>query len=100
MSRDLLWSQRAWEDLQAIHDYLAAERPAALRNAMRAFLGAVEQLEAFPGSGPVALRLGDGREYRSLTAGNYRIYYRLVDEQVLVVRVRDARRDPDTLDLA
>jgi len=48
----------------------------------------------------VALRLGDGREYRSVTAGNYRIYYRLMADQVSVVRVRDARRDPETLDLA
>ena len=93
------WTETALADLPAIHDYFAEERPAALPLLMRAFPAAMEQIELFPESGPFTLRLRDGRTYRSILAGNYRIYYRVSEDVVLVVRVWDARRNPRSLEL-
>ena len=82
----VVWAEPAFQDLDAIADYIALDNPGAAKRLVRKLLETVEQLEAFPESGtrPRELR---GTPYRKLTIKPVLVYYRIEEKQIYIVHV-------------
>ena len=90
----------AESDLEALHNYTAANRSAAEADALLdRILDKIITLEKFPLRGPVCPeldRLGIA-EFRQIYHEPYRLIYRLNDKVVYVMIVADSRRDMKAL---
>jgi len=82
----VIWTDPALSDLDAIADYIAVENPGAAR----AFVGRVfahaDKLEQHPKLGPVPAELEDSR-YRHLVEPPCRIFYRPEGDRVFNLHV-------------
>ena len=100
MRHEVLLTDGAERDLEAIYDYIAeSDSPARANHVLERLLDAAESLAAFPerGSRPKEL-LGLGiREYRQIFFKPYRVIYRVHDQQVPVYLIADGRRDMQSL---
>jgi toxin ParE1/3/4 len=88
---EIIWTEPALNDLDAIADYIAIENPVAASEFVRRVFVHVEQLEAHPESGPRPPELGNSR-YRQIVEPPCRIFYRYDDEKVLILFVMRAER--------
>lgn len=97
---EVLLTDGAEQDLEAIYDYIAQFDGLAPANfVLDALLKAVESLSRFPqrGSHPREL-LGLGvKEYRQVFFKPYRVIYRVSGDQVIVYLIVDGRRDMQSL---
>jgi plasmid stabilization system protein ParE len=82
----VIWADPAIQDLDAIADYIALDKPAPARQLVQQVFKAVEMLQKFPqmGSLPTELR---GLPYRQLVVPPCRIFYRVEKKVVYVVHV-------------
>jgi len=86
VQRELIWSDRALRDLQAIDAYIAADDPIAAARWVDKLLAAAQRLVVLPNSGH-SVR-DEGREHlKQVLVRTYRIVYRFDDERVEVVTV-------------
>ncbi|MDH4380340.1 MAG: type II toxin-antitoxin system RelE/ParE family toxin [Gammaproteobacteria bacterium] len=94
----IVWTEPALNDLDAIADYIALENPAAAAELVRRVFAHVEQLEAHPESGSKPPELGRSR-YRQIVAPPCRVFYRFDGERVFVLYVMRAEQllRPDRL---
>ncbi len=99
-SYDVRFDIEAERDLEGIADYLAAR--ASLARAIE-FFGAIrhqaETLSIFPERGAVPKeldRLGV-RQYRQTLLKQYRIFYEVTADAVVILLIADGRRDMDAL---
>jgi toxin ParE1/3/4 len=88
---EVIWSETALADLDAIADYIAIENPVAASAFVQRTLDRVEQLQRHPTSGPKVPELGRSR-YRQLSEPPCRIFYRVDGPRVLIVHVMRAER--------
>lgn len=88
---EIVWSDTALTDLDAIADYIAVENPAAAAAFVQRALDRVEQLRRHPHSGPKVPELGRSR-YRQLSEPPCRIFYRVDGRNVVIVHVMRAER--------
>lgn len=94
----VIWSREALVDLETIYDFLAEQSPSAAQNVIENILSRASQIETFPESGAMQLKLKIAdKEYRYLGEGNYKIIYRTTDQYAYIVTVFDTRRHPDKL---
>lgn len=93
----LRWSRLADLDLQAAHAFLYEKNPEAARRLAASILDAVEGLRNHPQMGAVARDLAPLGRYRHWVSGHHRIIYRIDPETIWILRVWDARRNPDEL---
>lgn len=94
---EIHWSRLGELDLESAHALLRAVHPEAAKEWATAVLDAVDRLAAHPQVGPVARDLRPTARYRHLVVGMHRIIYRLEGEKLWILRVWEARRDPDSL---
>ncbi len=82
----IVWADPAIQDLDAIADYIALDKPAAAHKLVRNVFAAVEMLQKFPkmGSLPTELR---GLPYRQLIVSPCRIFYRIEKKVVFIVHI-------------
>jgi addiction module RelE/StbE family toxin len=94
----IVWTEPALNDLDAIADYIALENPAAAAELVRRVFAHVEQLEAHPESGSKPPELGRSR-YRQIVEPPCRVFYRFDGERVFVLDVMRAEQllRPDRL---
>lgn len=85
----IVWSDAALADLEAIAEYIALDKPTAAGALVRDVLDHVAQLADFPLSGP---KLREVRGYRELIEPPCRVIYRVDDETVFIVHVTRSRR--------
>lgn len=88
---EVIWTEPALSDLDAIADYIALENPGAARALVRRVIDHVEQLADHPRSGP-RLRELRGSRYRELVEPPCRIFYREDGGRVFVLHVMRAER--------
>jgi len=88
---EIVWSEPALGDLDAIADFIALENPTAAAEVVRRVLKHVEQRAAHPESGSRPRELKRSR-YRQLVEPPCRIFYRFDGERVLVVHVMRTER--------
>lgn len=90
----------AEQDLESIFDHVAESDGAAAANrVLDDLVAAVESLSKFPARGSYPKELSDLgiKEYRQVVFAPYRVIYRVVERQVIVYLIADARRDMQSL---
>jgi toxin ParE1/3/4 len=97
---EVLLTEGAEQDLEAIHDYI--DEFDCVENAnyvLDQLLEVVESLSRLPerGSYPKELAALGIKEYRQTLFKPYRVIYRVVDNQVIVYLIVDGRRDMQSL---
>ena len=88
---EVVWSEPALADLEAIADYIALENPVAAAELVQRVLAHVEQLAEHPESGVRVPELGRSR-YRQLVEPPCRIFYRHKGQRALIVHVMRTER--------
>lgn len=88
----VIWTEPALNDLDAIADYIALDNPTAARELIQRIFRHVEQLRAHPDSGskPSELR---GWRYRQLIEPPCRIFYRHDGNEVIILYVMRGERE-------
>lgn len=86
---EIVWSEPALADLEAIADFIALDNPTAAAELVRRVFAHVEQLRNHPESGPRPAELR-GWRYRQLVEPPCRIFYRHERSTVYVVHVMRA----------
>jgi toxin ParE1/3/4 len=82
----LVWTEPALQDLEAIADYIALDKPSAAARFIRRVFAKVELLRKFPQIGSVPAELAD-LPYRQLIISPCRIFYRIEGTRVYIVHV-------------
>jgi toxin ParE1/3/4 len=93
---DVLLTEGAEQDLEAIHNYVAEFDCVANANyVLDRLMEALESLSRFPerGSYPKELVSLGIKEYRQTSFKPYRVIYRVTGNQVIIYLIADGRRD-------
>jgi len=93
---EVLLTEGAEQDLEAIHDYISEFDCVANANyVLDEVMGIVESLSRFPerGSYPKELVSLGVKEYRQAFFKPYRVIYRVTGSQVIIYLIADGRRD-------
>ena len=83
---ELIWSEPALQDLDAIADYIALDKPEAASALVARVFEKVDSLRRFPRLGSCPPEL-PGMPYRQLVIPPCRIFYRTEQRRVLIVHV-------------
>nr|MBV6630356.1 type II toxin-antitoxin system RelE/ParE family toxin [Oceanococcus sp. HetDA_MAG_MS8] len=85
---EVIWTEPALADLDAIADYIALDNPEAARSLVENVFAHVDQLESHPDSGSLPSELG-GKRYRQVIEPPCRVIYRhsKVDGRVFILHV-------------
>jgi plasmid stabilization system protein ParE len=83
---EIVWSEPALSDLDAIADYIALESPIAAAELVKRIFGHVEQLADHPESGSRPQELGRSR-YWQIVESPCRIFYRFDGHKVFILHV-------------
>lgn len=93
---EVLVTEGAEQDLEAIHDYISEFDCVANANyVLDAVMEVVENLSKFPerGTYPKELVALGIKEYRQAAFKPYRVIYRVTGSQVIIYLIADGRRD-------
>jgi toxin ParE1/3/4 len=88
---EVVWSEPALADLEAIAEYIALENPAAASELVQRVVAHVGQLSEHPESGVRVPELGKSR-YRQLVEPPCRVFYRYDGQRVFIVHVMRTER--------
>lgn len=88
---EIVWSEPALSDLDAIADYIALEDPVAAAELVKRVFNHVEQLAQHPESGSWPPELGRSR-YRQIVEPPCRVFYRYVGGKVFILYVMRGER--------
>ena len=88
---EIIWSEPALGDLDAIADYIALENPIAASALIQRIFGHVEQLADHPESGSRPQELGRSR-YRQIVEPPCRVFYRYDGHKVFILYVMRSER--------
>ena len=82
----VIWTEPALQDLDAIADYIALDKPEAARKLIEKVFEKIEHLRHFPemGSVPIELRR---LPYRQMVVPPCRIFYRIEKDIVYIICV-------------
>ncbi|MDZ4813544.1 MAG: type II toxin-antitoxin system RelE/ParE family toxin [Pseudomonadota bacterium] len=89
---EIVWSESAISDLDAIADYIAVENQAAAAALIQRVVGHVDQLIEFPESGSKPHELGRNSRYRQIVEPPCRVFYRFDGSQVFILYIMRAER--------
>jgi plasmid stabilization system protein ParE len=88
---EIIWSEPALSDLDAIADYIALENPVAASALIKRIFGHVDQLADHPESGSRPQELGRSR-YRQIVEPPCRVFYRYDGHRVIILYVMRSER--------
>ncbi len=88
---EIVWSEPALSDLDAIADYIALENPAAAAELVKRIVAHVTQLAEHPESGSRPQELKRSR-YRQIVEPPCRVLYRYEGQRVLILHVMRSER--------
>ena len=91
MAHRVVWSPRAFADIEAIAAYIAADSPSYANTVVRKVITSTRSLAQFPLSGRKVPEFDD-ESIRELLAYSYRIIYVVDEEQVIVTSVIHGKR--------
>lgn len=89
---EVIWTEPALTDLDAIGDYIALDNFEAAQRLVRRVFQKVGLLERSPSIGRVPKDLGN-TPYRRLVIGPVYVYYRIEGDRAIIVHVVRAERD-------
>ncbi len=88
----IVWSERAREDLKEIVEYISRDSRAYAQSFALQIREKIDRLGTFPESGPVIPEDRSG-SIRQITVGNYRVLYRHSQADVFIVTVVHGARN-------
>lgn len=88
----VVWTEPAVADLEAIADYIALENISAARALVQRVVQHIGQLADHPESGSRPKELGSRTRYRQIIEPPCRIFYRFDGKQVFVLHVMRTER--------
>ncbi|GAB3315873.1 type II toxin-antitoxin system RelE/ParE family toxin [Luteimonas notoginsengisoli] len=88
---EIIWTEPALADLDAVADYIAIESPAAAADLVRRIFRHVEQLAEHPDSGSRPAELKRSR-YRQIVESPCRVFHRHDGQKVFVLHVMRSER--------
>ena len=88
---EIVWSEPALADLDAIADYIALENPVAASELIKRIFSHIEQLVDHPESGSRPQELGKSR-YRQIVEPPCRVIYRYDGHKVFILHVMRSER--------
>lgn len=88
---EIIWTDPALSDLDAIADYIALENPIAASELVKRVFAHVEQLTDHPGSGSRPQELKRSR-YRQIVEPPCRVFYRHDGQAVFILHVMRSER--------
>lgn len=90
MSADLIWSDQAKDDLDAILEYINLESPTSARRYVEGLVIGCDKLRTFP-----AIGRAFNSKYRVLVYRNHLIFYDFIEatNEIVVAKVIDGRSD-------
>ncbi|MBO3460523.1 type II toxin-antitoxin system RelE/ParE family toxin [Aetokthonos hydrillicola Thurmond2011] len=97
MAYQVVWSPKALEDLEAIATYISRDSASYAASVVNKILEATRNLGKFPFSGRVVPEFSEDN-IREQFAYNYRIIYKVDDDNITVAAVIYGRRLLDKLD--
>ena len=89
---EIVWTEPALSDLDAIADYIAVRNPTAAAQLVQRVFAQVEQLGQYPESGSRPPEFSRIRRYRQLIEPPCRVFYRYDGTRVLILHVMRAER--------
>lgn len=87
----IIWTEPALSDLDAIAEYIALDKPSAAMNLVQKVFSSTERLEQFPESGRKPSELLKSR-YLEILVNPCRIFYRIEDDKVYILYVMRSER--------
>ena len=88
---EVIWTESALQELDAIAEYIALDNPAAARQLVLEVFDKTDRLEEFPESGRIPPELPNA-VYREVVVPPCRIFYREDDQRVLILYVMREER--------
>lgn len=88
---EIVWSEPALADLDAVADYIALENPVAASELVKRIFSHVEQLTDHPNSGSRPKELPRSR-YRQIVEPPCRVFYRYDGHKVFILHVMRSER--------
>lgn len=82
----VIWTEPALNDLDAIADYIAVENVVAAAALVQRVFGRMDQLEVHPESGPHVPELKRSR-YRQIAEPPCRVFYRFDGQKIFILHV-------------
>lgn len=89
---EVIWTEPALIDLDAIAEYIALDKPSAAQSLVRTVFERVELLEESPNSGREPPELSKSR-YQEVIVNPCRIFYRYTNDKVYVLYVMRSERE-------
>lgn len=89
---EIVWTEPALADLDAIADYIAVESVRAASALVQRVFAHVEQLTSHPESGSRPQEFARNTRYRQIVEPPCRIFYRVDGERVLILHVMRSER--------
>jgi toxin ParE1/3/4 len=87
----IVWSPLAQERFSDIVDYIAQDKPGAALNWAESVFDKVENLAKFPNSGRNVPEL-ENDQYKELIIDNYRVIYKITEEQIQILTIRNFKQ--------
>ena len=88
---EVIWTEPAVQELDAIAEYIALDNPAAASHLVEKVFAGTERLADFPRSGRIPPELPDS-VYREVVVPPCRIFYREAEGRVLILYVMREER--------
>lgn len=92
----IIWTDFAIKNLKAIFDYYSVNGAKQVAHKVRKqIFNSVRQLINNPNSGQLELNLEElSEKYRYLVVGNYKLIYRIVENQIVINDVFHTKQNP------
>jgi len=87
----LTWTVQALDDIESICEFIAKDAPRYAQVFATHVFGAAEKIRTFPMSGRMVPEVGQ-ENIREIILGNYRIIYRVGDQEIQVLTVYHSAR--------
>ncbi len=87
----IIWSPLAVDRISEIAEYIALDNPVAAEKWVDGIFDSVKQLKQFPNSGRMIPEL-QLENFREIIFGNYRVIYRVDENQVSILTVRHGKQ--------
>ncbi len=87
----VVWSSLAIDRAAEIAEYISQDNPTAAENWVNTVFTKAEGLKSFPTSGRIVPEVNDDH-FRELVYGNYRIIYRVEENQVSILTIRHGKQ--------
>lgn len=88
----IIWTEPAFSDLNAIAEYIAIDKPGAAIDLVKRVFSCTDRLEQFPESGRKPSEFKNSR-YLEIIVNPCRIFYRIEGDKVYIIYLMQSERE-------